>query len=79
MPDLDWGRAVAMLCSASGLTQAELAKADGIAPSYLTALKAGRRTRGGRQAHPSIDTLLRLAKAGGVAASKLVGWAEGEV
>lgn len=66
-----------MLGAASGLSQAELAKEAGISPSHLAEIRAGRRTRGGRQAHPSVDTLLRLAEAGGVDVSTLVFWAEG--
>lgn len=77
MRELDWGRAMRMLGAASGLSQAELAEKAGTSPSHLAEIRAGRRTPGGRQAHPSINTLLRLAKVGGVDVSTLVFWAEG--
>lgn len=77
MRELDWGRAMRMLGAARGLSQAELAAAAGISPSHLAEIRAGRRTKGGRQSHPSFDTLLRLAEAGGVDASLVVSWAEG--
>lgn len=66
-----------MLGAASGFSQAGLAAKAGISPSHLAEIRSGRRTPGGRQAHPSIDTLLRLAEVGGVDVSTLVFWAEG--
>lgn len=77
MRELDWGRAMRMLGAAAGLSQAELAAKAGISPSHLAEIRAGRRTRGGRQSHPSIDTLLHLAEAGEVEVSTLIFWAEG--
>ncbi len=77
MRELDWGRAMRMLGAASGLSQTELAAKAGISPSHLAEIRAGRRTRGGRQSHPSIDTLLRLAEAGGYYLHDLILWAEG--
>ncbi len=77
MRELDWGRAMRMLAAFSGLSQAELAAKAGISPSHLAEIRAGRRTRSGRQSNPSIDTLLRLAEAGGAYLHDIILWAEG--